>query len=338
MDHVRTFLCMTISPFLRAKDPDLPFRAALLSCGVVGTLTVVSRALCRSNVVQAKAEVQTLVDGLAEFISTCPVRWLVHSLRAGLLEVLFNPEQREVLSPCLGDFLQNVILPATVYRSVLFQLHSSLLEVRDRDAGAIFRDGALLKLWEHVVELVERRAPMAEEFNTGASSVQRKCDYVECSELRPKQELKRCSGCLSAHYCSPMCQAEDWRLGEHRQRCNHHSLHRKKFSHIPSRDRSFLQALTYHEYLTRREEIGHHLRLFVQRNPREVPCMIFDFTTGACEIALVAVNSMRSQFGTEFDRLTGSRGDRHTKRFIKFSDGSQLHILPFSVDLRDEEI
>lgn len=42
-----------------------------------------------------------------------------------------------------------------------------------------------------------------------------KCLY--CHVLKPTNELKKCSGCKIAVYCSPACQKEDWPL--HKRAC-----------------------------------------------------------------------------------------------------------------------
>jgi hypothetical protein len=42
------------------------------------------------------------------------------------------------------------------------------------------------------------------------------CNY--CNSEGPKSELKKCSRCKSAHYCSKKCQVADWKAG-HKKKC-----------------------------------------------------------------------------------------------------------------------
>ncbi|GAQ90657.1 hypothetical protein KFL_006680060 [Klebsormidium nitens] len=47
------------------------------------------------------------------------------------------------------------------------------------------------------------------------AGVQLPCD--QCGALKSPGELKRCSRCKSARYCSAQCQRADWK--EHRKTC-----------------------------------------------------------------------------------------------------------------------
>ena len=71
------------------------------------------------------------------------------------------------------------LVPASVYHSVLVHLRTSLQQVRDRDAATIFADATLLAHWESLVELVERRLWILEEYNNGALASERRFDDLE---------------------------------------------------------------------------------------------------------------------------------------------------------------
>jgi hypothetical protein len=49
----------------------------------------------------------------------------------------------------------------------------------------------------------------------------RRCSY--CSSQGLKLELKKCSQCKIAHYCSKRCQAADWRAG-HKKECERETM------------------------------------------------------------------------------------------------------------------
>ena len=122
MVHVRSFFLVVAGQgVLGGAHPDLLFQTALLSNGIVTTLTTVSRTLSRSSVAEERTAAG-LISTLVEYISVFPARWLPQSLRAGLLEILFNPEHRQVTSARIVRLLGNIILPATVSHSVLVHL------------------------------------------------------------------------------------------------------------------------------------------------------------------------------------------------------------------------
>ncbi|KAJ6474923.1 hypothetical protein C8R45DRAFT_1160157 [Mycena sanguinolenta] len=147
---------------------------------------------------------------------------------------------------------------------------------------------SLCTLLEHKSAIGTRR-PYS---NTTALTATRACDDAQCRIIRPKQEFKRCSGCLTANYCSETCQTNDWRRGGHRQTCDDLSFRREEYSSISPKNQSFLRALAHHEYMTRRAEIAQkHLRS-KQLYPSEVLCTVFDFTVGTGTVSKpIAVQS-----------------------------------------------
>ncbi|KAF7350639.1 MYND-type domain-containing protein [Mycena sanguinolenta] len=260
--HLVTILCIVAGDC----GQDATFQNALLSCGIVTALTTAVRALCRSTMdvaLKLQALFSTLVDEISSF---SPTIWLPEALRAGLLEIMFTSQHRDSRS------------------RVSISRHSPR-HLHDRDAAAIFGDPALLARWQNLLTLVESRLSILARHDTEPSMV-KACDNIECAKILPKQEFKRCGGCLNRYYCSKTCQANDWRRGEQRQTCGDFSLARIGYSHVSPRDRTFLCALTRHDYIIREEELTERQLLFIQQHPGEIPYIMFDFDGGTCEIEI----------------------------------------------------
>ncbi|KAF7354778.1 MYND-type domain-containing protein [Mycena sanguinolenta] len=307
------------------RDPDPAFQESLLSCGVVTALTTACRALSQSDLPGAGIELKGFLTAIVDHMSLFPSVWLPQSLRAGLLDILFTSRHRKIVNRTLINLVKHVIFPATVSHSVLAQLQTSLSQVRDRDAKAIFRHTGLLTLWMNLIEVVESRFRILAEYHTGMLTAARASDDLECAKIRPKSELKRCSGCLAAYYCSGTCQANDWMRGGHRKTCDGLSLRREEFSHPSSRDRSFLR-LVHHEWMTRREEIAQQHLLSEQIHPSEVLCTVLDFTAGI-EVGPLD-SSVRSRFEFDIDRVMRS-GGRMELQLLKVMDSRQSRMWPF---------
>ncbi|KAJ6479103.1 hypothetical protein C8R45DRAFT_359051 [Mycena sanguinolenta] len=289
-----------------SNHKDTQFEDALVSSGIIASLTVASRALCGKALLAATVHLKICFGSLVSKIASAPLICLPQSLRAGLLEILFTSQ---AVSPLLISLLKDVIAPASVYHSVLIQLRTSLQQVRDRDAATIFADATLLAQWESLLELVERRLWILEEYNNGSLAPERRCDHLECTKICAKRELKRCGGCLTTCYCSRACQVRDWRRGEHRRACGDLSSRRKRFySSYSSRDRSFLRALFWYEYTTRQNDVSQRRLLFAQKYPDEIHCMLLDFTVPSCNILVGSVEKLRSGFASEVEQATKSGG------------------------------
>ncbi|KAJ7935802.1 hypothetical protein B0H13DRAFT_2462668 [Mycena leptocephala] len=159
---------------------DSAFRDALLSHGLVTSLTIASRALSQSTDPVAEIELKGLFGALVGHLSCFPrPRWITEALRAGLLPAVFacgTARHIEGTGGSLVDLLQSVLPASTVYHSVLSQLQVSLVEVGD---AGIFGDPDLLGHWESFVELVESRLQIMEEYHTDSLTATKACDSLE---------------------------------------------------------------------------------------------------------------------------------------------------------------
>ncbi|KAJ6483287.1 hypothetical protein C8R45DRAFT_931900 [Mycena sanguinolenta] len=281
---------------------------SLWSCGIVAVLTTVSRALSRSNLPPAAFVLKGFSAILFELLLLSPPVWVPESLRTGLLEIVFASQRQEQLSRCLVTLLEDVLLPATVYHSVLVEIRIALPQVYDH--AALFDDAF---------------------FSHCGGALYRACD--QCARICPKQELKCCTGCLTSNYCSKACQANDWQYNGHRQTCADLLLRRAQCSHISTKNRSFLRALVHHEYTTRRNEIAQTHRQLAKVYPGEVLCTTFDFTTGLCKMQVWPLEYLRSGFEFDVERAMKSDGQIEL-RLLKVRDGHQFRMRPFPLHLR----
>ncbi|KAF7324232.1 MYND-type domain-containing protein [Mycena sanguinolenta] len=336
-------------------EPDPVFQKALLSCGIVNALTAASRALCESTDHGAGRVLKGFFPALVDHISSFPSLWLTESLRTGLLDIVFAPRHRDAISSSLSGLFNHVLLPAAAYHSVLVQFRISLGGVRDVDAAAIFDDAALLAHWESFLEVAENRCRILGEYENGTLMAPRVCDDLEVGYLMhalrgdldfspgqsaqkvfPKQDLKRCGGCLTTYYCSPKCQANDWECGGHRQACGDLSSRREQYySRHSARDRSFLRTLVYHEYTTRREEIAQKHLLLVKQYPSELPSTAFDFTKPNAEIVVGPLEGLRPLLEFEVEKATRSGGK--TELYVAkvlYGDHGMPRVWPFLLHVR----
>ncbi|KAJ6508153.1 hypothetical protein C8R45DRAFT_436541 [Mycena sanguinolenta] len=325
---------------------DHAFRDALLSSDIVAALITASRALCRSTQPGAEFPLKVVFPALIDQLSSFPTIWLPEALRGGLLEILFECENRNAFAPVLISLLDDILYPATVYHSVLLQLQNSLPQVRDRDVAVIFGDPDLLARWRGLSEVVANRFRFLEQYNTWGLRATRACDDIEGAKICGKRDLKRCSGCSATCYCSLACQANDWRRGGHRGSCadlalsrkcqSLHNLHTEAtldgdVSARPgtSRDRSFLCALVHHEYTTRREEIAQkHLHFIMQHHPGTTALTLFDFTKGTCVVSVGAFEDLRILLNVDVARMIRCGGQT---QLMKVLDGglAASRIWPF---------
>ncbi|KAJ7203713.1 hypothetical protein C8J57DRAFT_1259577 [Mycena rebaudengoi] len=78
----------------------------------------------------------------------------------------------------------------------------------------------------------------------------RRCDNMQCNNLRCKQEHMRCGGCEKMFYCSEVCQIADCRDGAYKEACaRFQTLSLSEPETVGTRDRSFLWAVVHHDHL-----------------------------------------------------------------------------------------
>ncbi|KAJ7649497.1 hypothetical protein DFH06DRAFT_1208370 [Mycena polygramma] len=321
---------------------DLSLRDALLVQGIVPPLTTAVLALSSSPSDIHAVVLDTVFPALIDCLRCFPChRWVTESLRAGLLRIVFSRPYFPKSGDCLRALLDpgSALSRSTVYHSVLSQLRSSLLEIRDRDAAAAFGDPEILEHWARFLALAENRFQVVDLYNTGASTFMRACDNMECAKIERKRNLKRCGGCLRSYYCSQICQAEDWRRGMHRQWCGVISLARHRDLEVRARDRSFLRALLHHDYLARREDIALRHLPSLKMNPSGAPHTLFDYTAGTCgEINLADYQGDDSHYDGDAARLVTSGGRMELHFMATFNGREEAQIWKFPLHLASTEL
>ncbi|KAJ7886382.1 hypothetical protein B0H14DRAFT_2563325 [Mycena olivaceomarginata] len=143
---------------------------------------------------------------------------------------------------------------------------------------------------------VKDRLQILNEYKSGALTITMTCQNVQCTKECLKHEIKSCSGCSTAQYCSRDCKTADWRLG-HRQMCESLRWSRNstfavfncaiaegdvadyarintRWMSINTGDKSFLRVLCAYEYNTRQEDIALEHLVFIRKYPDAAPCMV----------------------------------------------------------------
>ncbi|KAJ7670064.1 hypothetical protein DFH06DRAFT_1179916, partial [Mycena polygramma] len=322
---------------IREGEWNPAFQSALLAEGIVTALTTASLGLSSSPLAAVEMEIgfKGIALGLTTHLISYPRRrWITESLRAGLLPTVFSTaaaRHEENVGLWLRELLEEILPAATVYHSVLSQLRLSLADVGDRDATAFFDDPAMLDHWTDFVELVDERLQVVDLYTLGSLPVTRVCDNIECDrEASEMRQFKRCSGCSTSYYCSQRCRAVDWRCGGHRQRCGHLALRRNRDSSMSAKDRSFMRALLHHDYAENREQVALDHLLHMRDNPGEIPCTMFDYTDGYCDISILSYTELDLEFSADAARAEawGGRMQLHLMKVVEGEDSSRTWSIP----------
>ncbi|KAJ7493891.1 hypothetical protein FB451DRAFT_1491425 [Mycena latifolia] len=178
--------------------------------------------------------------------------------------VLAASQHMPLLMIPLRHLIQNVLPPTLAYHSVLSTLPNAL-----EDAQALRGYPGLQNLG------ARQRMDRFCELGDGAD-----CRDETCPEIRTDDDLRRCSACQNAFYCSQACQTADWAAG-HRKLCARPAnAHYKAAAHLSASDRAFLRALLHHDYTAARAELLCAQLRFARAYPG-TPCLVtFDYSGG----------------------------------------------------------
>ncbi|KAF7320602.1 MYND-type domain-containing protein [Mycena chlorophos] len=260
---------------------------------------------------------------------------IIEALQAGLLRLFveFGAHCAIRNQSRVGMYfiLQSLLPESSVFHSVLRQLRISMKEIGDVPPSH-FRDSEFSTLWGNWTTLVKERLQVLERYEAGELASLRACDNLKCSLLLPNGQIKRCSGCQSAYYCSEECQRADYKTGAaaHRKLCPMLKSEREALDpEISAEDRTFLRALMNHEYETRFKT---HLSMaFVATTSHlpdvERPIVFFDFSKGTCDLGVshgvpldmandptVRLEMLRRGSGGDADAAQGGRAPRDAFR------------------------
>ncbi|KAJ7681841.1 hypothetical protein DFH06DRAFT_1463759 [Mycena polygramma] len=251
------------------------FRSLLSEGGVTVAVTTTLATVSDSSpsTLSASATVHLCFILLERYLRVFPDTayvWLSRALEAGLLRFILS---FGITPPATGDSLTDmsavlkelfVVLTngLTSYR-VVNRMKTELLDAVEAEQSAEFRECPLFAHWGDFTALAEWRIQVLD----AGRSVLRACDNMKCGVLRPRNEFKYCSTCLSAAYCSQGCQIMDWR-DSHRDECNSWRTSRSRRT-LPSRERTFIHTFLHADYMCMRSELARRTIDFVAEFPNQ---------------------------------------------------------------------
>ncbi|KAK7028629.1 hypothetical protein R3P38DRAFT_2937566 [Favolaschia claudopus] len=274
------------------------FADVLFEMGLVTSLTNLSRAVF-DGFLPANMSNPTYYDYLLAFLSPCPRHQrVVEALRAGFLSTV---PQAGIALPRCRETLFKTLLSVTTLHSSLSQIRASLGQIKDLNEKARFikeSSPPFYKSWLDFMAVLEDRFQALDAYNEGRLNVPIRCHNHECGGTFHRQEIKICSGCTIAYYCSKACQQTDWPAG-HRLFCSLISWRNRRDCHpehppMTARDDSFLHTLLYWEFRSRQKEIALGYLRFMQNQPDKTPYMLLDFRHGACQIQIDGIEELDS--------------------------------------------
>ncbi|KAK7026187.1 hypothetical protein R3P38DRAFT_1026066 [Favolaschia claudopus] len=197
------------------------------------------------------------------------------------------------LDDILCIFLLDILAPATVHYHLLFDLRAHW--GHPEHDTPIYAE-KLIEASKTFADTFHQRSEVLDQFNTR----QRTCDNVECMTRLHKNDLKRCSGCCAYLYCSPTCQAVDWRAG-HREACAYYCMHRKRMLlHYSTREYEFLRFLanSQHHQPTVRTSLARENVRFMAENKNSQLCTIYDYREAPMQIHRLGIPNRLPQIRT----------------------------------------
>ncbi|KAJ7692542.1 hypothetical protein B0H17DRAFT_1133021 [Mycena rosella] len=273
---------------VESDDGQGPLATALLTSGIIGTITLVLCSFDASTLEGADDVRKRCFNLLTRRFDLSPsYPSLAESFKSNLVHAITTCAQNDLrMDDFLRTLLQRVLPRSLISHTVL----SAIDRPVDKDTVLLFpqpdpfRDSELFQLWDRFNKTALRNVRILQAYNKAVSTSVLGCDNMKCEQIRRKNELMRCSSCRAIYYCSTACQALDWYEDGHRDVCSHLRNLRLEFAAEPetlsTRDRSFLHALVHYDYerTLRRscvDKIG-----FIRQNPGEQFYLLFDYTRG----------------------------------------------------------
>ncbi|KAF7320947.1 MYND-type domain-containing protein [Mycena chlorophos] len=178
------------------------------------------------------------------------------AMRAGLVSALIGlarhprmDDAKDALEPfiskvaCKGMMLYPVVEAAAKCRVPL------------PSAGGKYWDEDLGRACDELIQVVQDRTRLLAYYKSEAYQTKRMCSNPLCPKVVPETRLRRCSGCLSAFFCTRDC-ARAAREIEHRHTCPlFRELDLVQQSRVSKRFEHFLRVILLRDYRARKLEI-----------------------------------------------------------------------------------
>jgi hypothetical protein len=209
------------------------FTAALVSRHPVRAFVHTLTALTRTD--PSLHAVSPFLGILLHLLAISPSHGIARSLREGLLPVVFACGARHMSTThdFLVQFFKNILAPATVFHSVLYQLRIALSTLDNSQTAPMLALHEFAVIWDIIGRILSVRLQMIAPIQL------RQCLHVcflflsrgvatglimcfKCSRALDRHPLC-CAGCSVPYYCSATCQREHWK-GGHRALCKSLSL------------------------------------------------------------------------------------------------------------------
>ncbi|KAJ6501214.1 hypothetical protein C8R47DRAFT_260029 [Mycena vitilis] len=300
--------------------PFQPFTSALLSCGVVPSLTKLLKTLLPSTPTQFQDFSPLLhrsLGALDQILTAAPERKTVmDALRAGLLQVIILGGTRSEFVPLVKSLLEDALQSSLLhYNEVLYletHLPSATALIQQRKP---FQTSAVLDSWNQFAALASERIAILHNFGNNNSRL-KACDNARCDKINTSTRFQRCSGCLSFYYCSPECQRLDWHDGDHRSHCRYHPHRLSEMQEMKARERSFLRAVMAYDY-----DAAKQTQRFYPDSDTSF-FTLFDYRRGPVQIKL---QSMDSPLAKSLEHNSGWRND--VVRAARSGGRMELHVV-----------
>ncbi|KAJ7622576.1 hypothetical protein DFH06DRAFT_1482062 [Mycena polygramma] len=269
-----------------------PFMSALLSCGVVPSLTTMLKNLLplTTRFQELFILFQRSLVSLTQILRAAPGRQaMLDALNTGLLQVIVLSGTHNEFDPTVKSLIEDVLQSTLLNYYELTSLDYHLPVATALIQTETFQTSALLDSWNRFLALASERIVLL--LNRDDESRLRACDNTRCRKVEPKAQFQRCSGCLSFYYCSPECQRADWRDGNHRSHCSrYHPQRLSEMQGLKVRQRSFLRALMTYDY---NEAMHKHRQqvLLSPQNDSQPFFTLFDYRPGRVQIEVQPMDS-----------------------------------------------
>ncbi|KAJ7766404.1 hypothetical protein DFH07DRAFT_809819 [Mycena maculata] len=243
-------------------------------------------------------------------------RLLVLLARCGIADI---GQEDNAITNILGG-----ILPGTLtFYAVLSRVEKGLRRIDALDLTPGLRQSGIWNYWLAFRQLAEERLVMKSRFDEDHKFVMF-CDNIECLRTAAPTDLRRCSRCRSASYCSFICQRKDWTAGEHRNVCRRPGSQDLEKPHLPARERAFLRYLLHHDYLKHMEDIlDQQVEFFIEFGSEEPFYTQFNYIEGALSIEVLPTSQLISSCMSDED---SARGKHEIARLARSADRMQLHV------------